>query len=98
MFLEKYRLLPNKLFGIIFWNMFFFLFVIHCIRGILILLGDPSVELEGVDISVTQNFLSNFIALPLFAVMISGLIWLFLKFGNLCLKLFIKFILMFKKS
>lgn len=98
MFLKKYNELPKKLFGIIFWNMFFFLLFAICIRGILIITGNADLGIKGVDMSITENFIYNILTLPIFSFLVSGLIWLFLIVGNVFLRLFIRIITLFNRK
>lgn len=87
---EKFSKLPDKLFGLLFWNIFAFYGVAFVCLGVLALFGVKPVEFNGEPVYGVWGFVLSIVMAPFIALVMAFAIWLLLIVGNFLLRLFIR--------
>jgi hypothetical protein len=88
--LSHYKKLPDNLFGLIFWNVFLFLMPIFLVLGILALIGIKPVDFDDKPTYGILGIVWAIVLGPLMSLVTTVTIWIFLKIGNVILRLILK--------
>jgi len=87
---NQYRKLPENLFGLLFWNVFSFLMPIFLVLSLLALFGIKPIEFNDEPTYGILGVLWAIIFGPLFSLLFTVSVWIFLAIGNFIFKLFLR--------
>jgi hypothetical protein len=88
--LSQYKKLPGNLFGLISWNVFLFFMPIFLVLGILAMVGIKPVDFNDKPTYGIWGVVWAVVLGPLMSLVTTLTIWIFLKIGNLILRLLLK--------
>ena len=90
-YLKQFEEKPNQLFGKLFWNIFFCLFPINLIAAFLNLFEIMPVTVNDEETYGITGFITLILSVPLIALGLSGVVWIYYSIGNFFLRQFNKF-------
>ena len=90
--LSNYSKLPDKFFGLIFWNTLALYSVVFIILGILALLGIKPVEFNGEPTYGIVGLLLSLVMAPFVSFFTAFSVWILVIVGNFFLRIIIKMI------
>lgn len=88
--LNKFSEHPKNLFGYLFWNVLFCWAPFGIAMGILSLLGQIPVNVNGEATYGLKGLLVILITIPLIAFFLALIVWIYLRIGNFFLRAYVR--------